>query len=158
MKIMIRDLEPEDAKISWRWRNDPEVWNLTGRKWNNEVTEEIERKWIDSVIMRKDEKRFAICVGKNEIYIGNVQLTNITEVDAVFHIFIGEKKYWGKGIGTITTKLIIDYAFSELKLRKINLYVKKQNKSALKVYEKVGFIIKENLENDYLMSLLNESN
>lgn len=95
MKIIIRELEVDDAKISWKWRNDPEVWRLTGRKWNNHVTYEIEKEWIKKVKEEKNSLRFAICVGEENEYVGNVQLTNIEEESAIFHIFIGNKKILG---------------------------------------------------------------
>jgi Acetyltransferases, including N-acetylases of ribosomal proteins len=109
MKIEIRPLVISDASISWKWRNDPHIWKLTGRKWNNEVTKQMEEKWLEAVIINKNEKRFAICVNKK--YVGNVQLTDINKNKAQFHIFIGEKSYWGKGIATEATKLILDYGF-----------------------------------------------
>ena len=117
MKVLIRDLKIEDAKVSWKWRNDPDVWKLTGRKWNSYVTKRIEENWIKEVKQERNSKRFAICVGEHKRYIGNVQLTEIEDNEAFFHIFIGEKKFWGKGIGTSATKLLIEYAKNNLKLK-----------------------------------------
>ena len=148
MKVILRPLKIRDAKISWKWRNDKEVWKLTGRNWDNHVSEEIEEEWIKEVIKQKDSRRFAICVGEDEQYIGNVQLTQITDKDAVFHIFIGEKKFWGKGIGKIATKLILDYAGNDFNFEMIKLYVNKLNKAAIKIYEKVGFKIIDTKPND----------
>jgi RimJ/RimL family protein N-acetyltransferase len=157
MKVIIRELRIEDAEISWRWRNDPEIWKLTGRKWNNHVSPEIEKDWIRMVIKDEKSKRFAICVGNQQRYVGNVQLTNITKKDAVFHIFIGEKEYWGKGIALAATKLLIEYAHINLKLDRVILKVNRNNIAALKVYEKVGFRISNTIDGDnYLMLLTYE--
>lgn len=91
-------------------------------------------------------------MGENSDYIGNVQLTGITNEEATFHIFIGEKKYWGKGIGTIATRLIIEYAAKYLNLKRIVLSVKKEHIAAIKAYEKVGFKIAGSTDNaNYLM-------
>ena len=153
MEVIIRDLQPNDAKISYKWRNDPEVWKQTGRKWNNLVTEEIEEQWIRAVIKKPNEKRFAICVGKDLKYIGNVQLTGITKIEGTFHIFIGDKEFWGKGIGTKATQLILSFAKRELSLHRVNLFVKKGNIAAIKVYEKVGFKSGKTLGEDILMTM-----
>lgn len=142
MIICLRKLEEKDAKISWKWRNDPEVWKQTGRKWNNVVTYDIEREWIKKVRKEKDSIRFAICVGDSKEYIGNIQLTNIEKDSAKFHLFIGEKKFWGKGIGSRATELLIEYAKTHTSIKEIELLVMKENKAALRVYEKSGFIIK----------------
>ncbi|MDL2262546.1 GNAT family N-acetyltransferase [Bacteroidales bacterium OttesenSCG-928-I21] len=151
MKVIIRELRPEDASVSWKWRNDPEVWALTGREWDNLVSEEIERIWIEQVIKNEKDKRFAICIGDEKEYVGNVQLTNITSVDGCFHIFIGEKSYWGKGVATTATKLLLKYAKDFLKIKQVYLTVKKKNVSAIKVYEKNGFFISDVFDNEYKM-------
>ena len=45
----------------------------------------------------------------------------------------------GQGYATVATRLAIDYAFSVLNLRKIDLIVDKSNAAAIHVYEKCGF-------------------
>lgn len=49
------------------------------------------------------------------------------------------KKYWNKGVGTAVLKTMIDWA--KIKgIKKINLSVRTDNKSATHLYEKVGFV------------------
>ena len=141
MKIKIRRLKVSDGEISWKWRNDPEVWKLTGRKWSGKINEQTEKDWIKEVIKRENEARFAICVGDDEQYIGNVQLTNIENGQAEFHIFIGEKSFWGKGIGNEATRLMVDYGFNQMGLSKIYLFVREENIPAIKAYKNCGFKI-----------------
>ena len=52
---------------------------------------------------------------------------------------IGNKAYWGKGIGTEATKLFADYAFNSLDLKEVNLGGISENKEAIEVYKKAGF-------------------
>ena len=137
--IYIRPLEEKDAYVSVLWRNNPEIWKFTGSKPDIEITIEIELSWIKNAIKRSHEKRFAICLTSNNRYIGNVQLTDITEIDAQFHIFIGEPEFWNKGICTKATKLIIEYGFQSLALSSIYLYVNENNKPAIKSYLNNGF-------------------
>lgn len=139
VEIYIRPLREADAEISYQWRNDPEVWKYTGSKPDKEITLEIEKDWIQKVLSRPDEKRFAICLRDTDEYIGNVQLTGINSYEAEFHIFIGEKKYWGKGFGTKVTNLAVEYAFNVLRLQCVYLFVKKENAAAVRAYEKAGF-------------------
>lgn len=126
--------------ISWKWRNDPEVWKLTGSKPDRTITPEIEKAWIQQVLNDDSCRRFAICLEKTDEYIGNVQLTNITDEEAEFHIFIGAKTYWGKGLGTQATDKLIKYAREQMKLKTIYLFVKPDNLAAIKIYKKAGFV------------------
>ncbi len=120
------------------------MWQTTdrqeGRKPTVEITEEIETEWIKNAISRTDEKRFAICTEESGEYIGNVQLTSITDENAEFHIFIGEDKYWGKGAATQATGLVIEYARNILKLSEVYLFVKKENPAAVALYISSGFV------------------
>ena len=138
--IYIRPLRVEDGLISYKWRNDEEIWRLTGASPPGEVTPEIEVNWYKSTLQNANEKKFAICLEHNDKYIGNIQLTSVTEHDAEYHIFIGEKLHWGKGYAQQSTRLLIEIARHEYKLRRIYLYVNPENKAAIRVYEKLGFI------------------
>src|SRR5208337_661875 len=108
MKVEIRALKEDDAEVSWRWRNDPVVWELTRSRPDRYITVDIEREWIRSVQARKNERRFAICLPPEEKYIGNTYLTDITKSKAQLHIFIGERMFWGKGVAANVNKLMLD--------------------------------------------------
>ena len=138
-KVLIRPLRFEDAFISWKWRNDPKVWEHTGSKPNILVTEEIEKQWILEKLEERNSVRFAIEV--DDVYVGNIQLTNIIEKKtAEYHIFIGDKSYWGKGVATLATAQIIRFAKTVKNLQSLYLSVKPENNAAIRVYEKSGFI------------------
>jgi RimJ/RimL family protein N-acetyltransferase len=139
MKVIIRPLQEADAIKSFRWRNNEEIWRLTGNKPNKKITAKMELDWIREALTRSDEIRFAICAGETEEYIGNVQLTKITEMSAEFHIFIGELSFQNKGIGSKATKLMIDYSHERLGLKNIYLKVHLLNYSAIRAYIKCGF-------------------
>lgn len=139
MEITLRPLKEEDAYKSVRWRNDPEVFKFTGNTYKNIITLENELEWIRKVIAKPNDYRCAIIA--DDSYIGNVYLTDINKLKgaATFHIFIGEKEYWGKGIGEKTTRKMVKLAFDKFGLSSVNLKVRLQNTGALRVYEKVGF-------------------
>ena len=140
-KVFLRELKETDAAISWKWRNDPVIWKHTGSRPTKRITHEIELEWIKNVLSRKNEVRFAICEKVTDKYIGNVQLTHINGYDAQLHIFIGDKKSWGKGCGIHSTSLIVKHAFEKLHLQSVYLDVKKKNTSAIRTYEKNNFRI-----------------
>lgn len=139
--IYIRPLEEKDSQVSYVWRNDPKVWEFTGSRPDRVITAEIEKQWINKVLQDRTSRRFAICVKTTHQYIGNVQLTSIdeTEKKAEFHIFIGERDFWGKGVATQATKELLRYAKNELNLKVVYLFVSPQNVAAVRAYQKNGF-------------------
>ena len=137
MDVSLRKLERNDAYVSYKWRNDPEVFKYTGTVYDHEITLETELHWIERVIKNDDEYRCAIIA--DNCYVGNIYLTNIDDEKAEYHIFIGEKSYWGKGVAKKASIEIIRYGFEYLNLKKIVLEVHLQNNTAIHLYEKLGF-------------------
>lgn len=84
---------------------------------------------------------FAICDKNNGKHIGNIKLdfhdkkANVSELG----LLIGNKDYWGKGIGSEACRLMMRYGFETMNLRKIYLAVYESNPYAKKLYEKLGF-------------------
>ena len=149
MNILIRPLSIDDAAISYKWRNNPEIWKHTGAQYSTEISEEIESDWLKGTLGDVSKSRFAILVDHE--YVGNVQLTDIQVKDtAQFHIFIGNQAYWGKGVAKEATYQILVYAKEVLQLRSVFLEVKEENIAAVKAYEKNGFIVTDTT-NDFLI-------
>lgn len=140
MNVYLRPLELNDAKISYLWRQDPLIWFYTGSRPDSLISYEVEKEWLKNALKRENEIRFAICAGNTGEYVGNVQLTNISQEEAEFHIFIGKRDFHNKGIGTKATKLILEYAQMIKKLKRVYLWVNKENKSAIRSYKNAGFI------------------
>ena len=59
--------------------------------------------------------------------------------DSVVSIGLGEPGYWGKGYGTEAMQLTLRYAFTELNLNRVTLYVFDYNARAIRSYQKAGF-------------------
>jgi RimJ/RimL family protein N-acetyltransferase len=137
MEIKIRPLVEEDAYTSVKWRNDPEVFKYTGNTYDHVITIESELSWIRKVMSNPNEYRCAIIADRK--YVGNIYLTDIYNGYANYHIFIGDKNSWGKGIAKEASKQIIRYGFENLELNEIRLRVKIQNTRAVQLYNSLGF-------------------
>lgn len=138
-QVYLRPLTLTDAEIACKWRNNPKIWGYTKHRAEQPVTTEKEREWIAKVTARPNERRFAICLQRSGQYIGNVQLIDIRDSSAHYHIFIGEEKFWGKGIALQATQQILKYAFEVLNLQTVMLDVHHKNQAALALYRKTGF-------------------
>lgn len=55
-------------------------------------------------------------------------------------IEIGVKEMQGKGVGTATLSLLLDFAFNELNLHRVSLKVLSFNERPIRLYEKLGFV------------------
>lgn len=137
MNVFLRRLERNDAYVSYKWRNDPEVFKYTGTVYDHEITLETELHWIERVIKNDNEYRCAIIA--DNCYVGNIYLTNIDDEKAEYHIFIGDKSYWGKGVAKKASIEIIRHGFENLNLKKVLLEVRPQNSTAIRLYETLGF-------------------
>lgn len=122
-----------------RWRNQEFVRNKF--IYQKMFTKESHERWMNQKVNTGKVKQFIIHVKKEEKPIGSVYLRDIdyNNAKAEYGIFIGEKEYLGKGIGTEAAKLILEYAFQSLNLHKVMLRVLAQNKRAIASYMKAGF-------------------
>ena len=85
--------------------------------------------------------------------MGNIYLTDITNKEADYHIFIGDRNYWGKGVAKKASQLLIKYGFETLNLDRINLQMRTENHTAYHLYLTLGFIEIERSEEFITMSL-----
>ena len=130
-----RDLLP----LYLRWINDlPAARNLNMLPPH---TLEQEEQWYDSAANKTDGRTFTIYEAATWRPIGTTELTSINfqHRRAVFGIFIGTADCRGKGYGTETARLVLDYAFTALGLHNVMLRVYSFNKVGLRAYEKAGF-------------------
>lgn len=153
MNVRIRPLKEQDAYTSVKWRNDPEVFKFTGNIYNHKITIDNELEWIRKVTANPTDYRCAILV--DEVYVGNIYLTDIKEGTAHFHIFIGDKSYWGKGVAKRASLLILEYAFNVLNIKEVLLRVRKENTSAYNLYLRLGF---KDVKVDGIWTLMKLSN
>ena len=144
-EVTIRPITYDDTEDIIRWRNSDFV---RSRFIDQRLfTKESHEYWLKNFVETKKVAQFIILLdGKG---VGSVYLRDIDpdERSAEYGIFIGEESARGKGVGTKSARLILEYAFCELKLEKIFLRVYKDNAGAVKSYEKAGFVSNGKIEN-----------
>jgi len=100
------------------------------------LTKEQELEWIRK---NKENDRFSMIDKKSNIFIGNIELMDVTDNDAVMGICI-TKSMQNKKYGTEAIMKILDYGFNTLNLNEITLVVFSNNLRALHTYTKLGFV------------------
>ena len=76
-------------------------------------------------------------------HIGNIKLgpLKLEHMSTEVSYFIGEKEFWGKGIASKCIETIVQFAVSELGLKKISSGYYENNIGSAKVLKKCGFVI-----------------
>jgi len=140
-QIFLRCLEESNATKEYSdWLNDSEVNRYLTTK---SATTSGLKKYIKEKNKDPNCLFFGIFFKKNKKHIGNIKLEpiNFKDYEATIGIMIGDKDYWGRGIGTEAIRLLTNYAFQKIGLEEINLGVVSKNKVAIKAYKNVGFKI-----------------
>jgi RimJ/RimL family protein N-acetyltransferase len=138
-RVYLRPLAKEDSVYLRKWSDDAEIRGLIG-----EVTSMSQadcEKFLEEVCADNSREWFVVVIKKNDRVIGEAGLLRMfpawrtTDVSVI----IGEKEEWGKGYGTETILLLLDYAFRHLDFHRVAIGVVGFNERALRFWEKVGF-------------------
>lgn len=138
--IYLRLMTESDTDFIIKWRNNPRVQkNFIYQK---PFTREGHTHWIETMIHTGEAIQFIICENETDRPVGSVYFRDISveHQKAEYGIFIGEDDAVGRGYGTQTAKLAVEYAFKEMKLHKLMLRVFATNKAAISSYQKAGFV------------------
>jgi RimJ/RimL family protein N-acetyltransferase len=102
------------------------------------MTSEKEQDWYDRQSKTKDDAPFTIYEKETLRPIGNTGLHGVDfrNRSATFGILIGEPECQGKGYGTETTRLMLDYAFTALGLHNVMLTVFEFNSAGMGFQER----------------------
>lgn len=149
--INLRLLEVRDIDGPYSmWLNDPEVCKFNSHARFPVGKEEL-KKYVREAKKSSSMQVFAIVTKHGATHIGNISLQNINYIDrsAELAIIIGDKKYWGKGIGLEAWKLMMEYGFRILNLHRIYCGVVEQNIGMIKIALKSG-MVKEGVRREAL--------
>lgn len=129
-------------------------------KWSNERGEIFQEQWMGTEVsfpltyekIEKLENKFSIFNG--EEFIGMIQEVRIQEDNIHIGRFVLNPLKTGAGLGTEALKEFIDFIFKDEKIHSISLTVFDFNKSAKRVYDKLGFEICEVIEKPKLKYIM----
>lgn len=138
--VVLRPLGKSDLPRLLRWINDPEVRHFLEAYLP--MSEKDEEDWLENLGKRKPNEILLAIETVDGVHIGNIGLHRIHWRDrtATTGAMIGEKEYWGKGLGTEAKMLLLDYAFNTLNLRKICSQVLAFNKRSAAYSKKCGYV------------------
>lgn len=138
MTITIRPFEYSDIPKKVEWINNPE--NNKFLHYDIPLSVENTQKWFEK--NKSADNRYDATIVADGIPCGTIGLLNIDKKNgkAEYYIAMGKTSLKGKGVSTIASRLLLDYAFQELSLNRVYLYTEVENIAAQRLFEKVGFI------------------
>ena len=147
--INIRKLDKQKKKKKWvNWLNNKEVTKYSCQRLYKH-TINSQKKYLKEKMKEKKTLFFQVLFKKNKI--GVIVLTKIDHYhkNCEINFLIGEKFFWGKGIATYIIKLIVKYAFSSLKMKKIYTCIYANNLASKKALIKNNFKVEGVLKDFY---------
>jgi len=143
--IVLRPLCDDHLQFLYKWGADPKVvyWSDSG---NAEVFDEED---VRNIIRNVSQNALCFLAEVNGVNIGNfwLQNMNISEVSALYpgldvrriDAEIGEKEYWGKGIGTEIIRMLIEFAFYGEDADVLHNFAADYNLRSQKILQNFGF-------------------
>jgi RimJ/RimL family protein N-acetyltransferase len=136
--VRLRPVVAADLPLFQRWLADVEL-----RRWMGGVpdqpTMEEEEEWYwrrrqdPESVLWAIETLDGVLAGTTELRL------NLDNRRAEIGISILDREQWGKGYGTDAMRLVLEYAFGELELNRVELTTDVANARAIRSYEKCGF-------------------
>lgn len=136
---MIRFVEFGELYLnkSLEWLNDDVICRLVN---TGKPTKESQWQWYERIKCADDYLIWGIeCDG---IPVGVCGIKHVTKESGEYWGYIGEKSYWGNGIGKTMIEFILLQA-NKMGLSTIYLHVLEDNFRAINLYEREGFKFQE---------------
>ncbi|NLG86448.1 MAG: GNAT family N-acetyltransferase [Firmicutes bacterium] len=137
-QIQLRPLLESDLQHMATWNQDVEIGYFFGFYEEGSSTTYQDR--CRDLLGQPNHRLWAIETNKAG-FIGEVELTQISWrlKEAELKICIGNPAYRGLGFGTQALQMILEVAFTKLKLNRVYLRVYQYNNRAIRCYQRCGF-------------------
>lgn len=141
-RIYLRAMEPEDMECFRDMINDPSVsHNVVG--WSFPVSKREQMQWYERAVSDKKNLRFTIVLKENDQPVGMVTLSSLDwqNRSATHGIKLHPSCPKGEGIATDAVMTLMQYAFEEVGLHRLETTRIEYNEASKKLYEKCGWKI-----------------
>ncbi|MCK2214904.1 GNAT family N-acetyltransferase [Actinomadura sp. ATCC 31491] len=140
--MRLRALEPADSELMWRWYHDDEIGLWMDGSPPISLAQNIEkgqnrpRNTFEQMVLgieALDDGRLIgyVALGGTDFRHGEAELQSIA---------IADRDRRGGGYGTDALRVICRYAFEEMGLHRLTLWVVADNTAAVRAYTRVGFV------------------
>ena len=140
-QIYLRGVDPSDTHGAYiEWVNDREITQYLETGYFPSDVEAVE-SYIEEMNGDDDVLFLAIVAAADDTHVGNIKLGPIDWIHrrGDIGLLVGERDYWGEGIGTEAIGLVVRHAFERLNLHKLTAGCYEQNVGSKRAFEKNGF-------------------
>jgi len=140
-RVYLKEFKVDDISEDYvNWLNDPDVNQFLSIRGTIQDIKMV-KEYVASFAEKKNKMLLGLFDKNNGKHIGNITFSSIDHKNCVgiIGIAIGDKAYWGKGIATEALNLAVNFAFSVLKLHKLEAGVSANNVPSQKLFAKAGF-------------------
>jgi RimJ/RimL family protein N-acetyltransferase len=137
--VTLRPMTGEDTPAVWEMLHDPEGNDLTDT--TATFTYEQIAEWCATRVEQDERLDLAIVENATGELAGEAVLNEYAPDadEANFRIALRGPAWYGRGLGTEATRLIVEHGLHTIGLRRITLSVLARNPRARRAYEKAGF-------------------
>ena len=133
------------------WLNDPEVVRHSEQRFKKHSLKSC-REYVRSY-QNNPSLLWAIIVQEGRVHIGNIcAIVDARNKTAELRILIGDKSYYGQGLGLESWKLVCDYLLSKGGMRKVFAGTLALNKGMLSIMKKMKMKPQGVWEKHYLVN------
>jgi len=139
--VYLRQLVPDDIEGPYlTWFNDDQVCRGNIHHVFPYTRDEALAYIAHSVKKDNNALVLAIINKKDDKHLGNIALQSISFVvrSAELSIILGDKSFWGKGIGFESCRLICDHGFNSMNLSRIACGTFESNEGMKTIAQKLG--------------------
>ncbi len=135
-RLSLGDFSQDVLQKTFNWLNDPEIKKLT---MTPDFTAESQNVWFEGLKENKTYFIKSLVLENQTIGVAGLKQIDQKARTAEYFGYIGEKKFWGKGLSQTILRLITDIARNDLNLKSLYLKVCAENIRAVRAYENFGF-------------------
>lgn len=140
-RVFLQPSGQETLAASVEWFGDPEF--AEGFNMRAPLSLVGAQAWLDKTLPEQGKRRwdFDVCLREDGRAIGFGGFMDVDSVNgnAELLIGIGERGLRDRGYGTEAVAVLLDFAFGELRLHRVQLRVWSFNERAIHVYTRMGF-------------------
>lgn len=140
-RVRLTALNSSDLQTIARWHQNGEFLRLFDARPAHPKSEAELTRWLEEGHKETNAFLFAIRPPDGDDLIGYIELDGIVWAHQVgwLAIGIGDSANRGRGYGYEAAQLVLQFAFHELNLHRLQLTVFDYNERAIALYEKLGF-------------------
>ena len=139
-RVLLRQPRPSDKEERLKIGRSPELVKMYGG--NYEHVSPLTQSGVEQWYARTSSDPLTWIIEAEGQCIGESRLHNLDKDNrsARYAVGIFNPAFWSRGFGTEATRLVLQYAFDELKLHRVDLRVLSYNERGIASFKKSGFV------------------